>query len=134
MGIFELFGKKALPLGSAMYNLKVTMHPIRLPSHQHDFVDLEMELTNNTEKELLTSVVLRVPSALGFDGTALSHEREIRLGMLQPLEKKHLKVRAYSTQRTPKGNYPIEIFAISHYRDYAYIINEVKKRLELRVV
>ena len=133
MGIFDLFGKKEVPHNASMYNLQCEIHPMKLNAHQIDFVDLEIDITNNIDKELLTSIVISVPKSLGFEGSALSQQREIRLGMLQPHQKHHLKVQVFATQRTEAGRHPIEVYAMSHYRDYTYVINEVRKKIELRV-
>ncbi len=133
MGVFELFGKKQVQLGGQQYQLEYELHPLKLPAHQADYLELEVNLRNVTETELLTSVVLVLPKQLGFEGSALSHEREIRLGLLKPHELKHLKICIYATQRTPKAIYPLHLYVISHYRDYGYVINELKKKIDIRV-
>lgn len=133
--MFErFFGKKPISNSGTAYELTVELHPFRLPANKSDRVDLEVMLTNRFDRELMTSVVVTVPKGLGFEQSALSQEREIRLGMLKPSEVKHFKVPLWGTQRTEAGLYPVEVHAISHYHDYAYVLNEVKKELGLRVV
>jgi uncharacterized membrane protein len=133
MGLFDLFGKKAVE-NELMYDLECSMHPMRISSHKSDSLDLEIKLKNVLNKPLLTSVVVVVPKSLGFDQSALSQEREMRLGELRSGEEKSMTVRVWGTQRTEKGNYSVKVYAISHYRDYSYVLNEVRKVLELRVV
>jgi uncharacterized membrane protein len=134
MAFFDLFGKKQVFSGPGPYALSCEIHPMRLPAHRNEFLDLEITVTNIAGQELLTSVVVVVPKTLGFEQTALNNEREIRLGMLQPRETRDLKVRVWGTQRTEAGTYPIKVFALSHYRDYGHVLNQVRRALELRVV
>ncbi|MFH1751289.1 MAG: hypothetical protein ABH863_06415 [Candidatus Micrarchaeota archaeon] len=133
MGIFDLFGGKEVPLES-MFTLTSEFHPFKLTAHHADSIDMEIKLTNNLDKDVLTSVVVQVPKPLGLDKSCFMQQREIRLGVLQPHETRDLKVQIYSGQRSQKGSYPVLIYAISHYRDYSYILNEIRKKVELRVV
>ena len=133
MGIFELFGKKIAPVAGQSFDVQYELHPLKLPANKADYLELEINLRNVTDTELLTSVVLAIPKQIGFEGSALSHEKEIRLGLLKPGELKHLKVNVYATQRTPKAIYPLMLYVISHYRDYGYVLNELKKRVDIRV-
>ncbi len=134
MGLLELFGKKEVPGASGFYSLQCDLHPYRLQAHKSEFVELDVRLQNVFNKELLTSLVFVVPKLIGFDQTALSQEREIRLGLLQPMELRHMTIKLWGTPRTPPGNYPVKIHALSHYRDYGYVLGEVKKTVDLRVV
>ena len=133
MGIFDLFGKKEATSSTPMYDLNVEMHPLRLNSHHADYAELNVNVRNMFGKELLTSLVVVVPKGLGLDQSALSHQREVRFGMLGAGEQKQLKLQIYATQRTPKGSYKIKIYAIAHYRDYSYVMNEVLKKADIRV-
>lgn len=133
MGIRDiLFGKKQMPAGAGVFSINANIHPFRLPANKADYVQLDLTVTNNFDKELLSSVVIRVPKALGFEQSALSHEKEIRIGQLGPRESKSLRLFVWGTGRTDPGAYPVEIFALSHYRDYSYVLNEARKTLELR--
>ena len=131
MSLFELFGKKSL-VGAGVYSLSCNLHPFRLTAYKNDAVDLEIDLQNTADKELLTSVVIEVKKPVALDQTGLTNTREIRLGPLQPGERKQLKVAVYSNPRVAPGSYDVKVFAIEHYRDYGHVINEVKKTLSLR--
>ncbi|MFA6329579.1 MAG: hypothetical protein WCX64_02750 [Candidatus Micrarchaeia archaeon] len=134
MGITDvLFGKKKVPAFSAgVFSIDTTIHPFRIAAHKADYAQLDIVVTNRFDKELLTSIVIGVPKALGFEQSALSHQREIRAGTLGPGESKTVRVQVWGTARTDPGEYEIKIFAISHYRDYSYVLNEVRKTVELR--
>lgn len=132
MGLFELFGKKPVS-ESVLYDIAAAFHPFRLSAHKNDSVDLELEVKNICGEELLTSVVIVVQKPLALDQTGLSQQREIRVGQLGAGEAKALKIPVYSTQRTEPGAYAVKVFAISHYRDYGHVLNEVRKLLSLRV-
>jgi len=134
LGLLELFGKKEVPGAAGFYSLQCDLHPYRLPAHKSDFVELEVKIQNVFGKELLTSLVVVAPKLVGFDQSALSQEREIRLGTLQPMEMRHMTIRLWGTPRTPPGNYPVRVYALSHYRDYGYVLGEVKKTVDLRAV
>jgi len=135
MGITDLlFGKKKVPAFSAgVFSINTTMHPFRIAAHKADYAQLDIVVTNKFEKELLTSITISVPKPLGFEQSTLSHQREIRAGMLAPGESKTVRVQIWGTARTDPGSYEIKIFAMSHYRDYSYVLNEVRKTVELRV-
>ncbi|MEW5955385.1 MAG: hypothetical protein AB1626_02490 [Candidatus Micrarchaeota archaeon] len=133
MPIFDLFGKKEGPREGSIYTIHTELHPFRLYAHKQDFVELEVILKNVFEKELLTSLVVVVPKGLGFEQSALSHQREIRIGQLGAGEEKHFKIPVWASQRTEKGTYVLRVFAISHYHDYAYVLNEARKDVRLRV-
>jgi len=128
-----LFGKKKVPAFSAgVYSIDTTIHPFRIAARKADYAQLDAVVTNRFDKELLTSIVIGVPKALGFEQSALSHQREIRAGFLGPGESKAVRVQIWGTARTDPGTYEIKIFALSHYRDYSYVLNEVRKTVELR--
>lgn len=132
MGIFDLFGKKKFDASGAVFMLDLELHPMRVAANKNDFVDLEISLQNATDAEVLTSVVITLPKQLGFEQSALSHQKEIRLSQLRPREARQLKVQVWGTQRTDAGSYPISVYAIAHYRDYGYVLNEMRKKIELR--
>jgi uncharacterized membrane protein len=134
MGLLELFGKKEVPSGGALFSLQCDLHPYRLPAHKAEFAELEIKLENVFDKELLTSLVISVPKNIGFDQTGLQTEKEIRLGMLQSKELKHMTIKLWAAPRTPPATYSVKVFALSHYRDYGYVLGEVKKTVDLRVV
>ncbi|MFA5246757.1 MAG: hypothetical protein WC408_02595 [Candidatus Micrarchaeia archaeon] len=135
MGIADfLFGKKKVPgFSSAVYSIDVVMHPFRIAAHKADYAQLDIVVENKFDKELLTSIVITLPKSLGFEQSALSHQKEIRVGGLGPKDKKSIRVQVWGTARTDPGSYEIKLFAMSHYRDYSYVLNEVKKTVELRV-
>ncbi|MGC8851326.1 MAG: hypothetical protein ACP5O3_03825 [Candidatus Micrarchaeia archaeon] len=133
MGIFDLFGKKEVSQNESYYSIKTELHPFRLYAHKNDYVNLQITLKNNFQRELLTSLVLIVPRGLGFEQSALSTQKEIRIGMLKAGEEKTFKIPIWATQRTDAGDYKIKIFAIAHYHDYAYVLNESRKIITLRV-
>ncbi len=133
MGIFDLFGKKEGPISGTIYTLTAEMHPLRLAAHKNDYAQLNITLRNDFEKEQLTSLVISLPKTLGFDRSALNNQRKIRLGQLQPGETKTQQLEVWATQRTGPGLYPVKIYAISHFRDYGAVLNEVRKQLAVRV-
>lgn len=131
MGVFDLFGKKEVP--KTFFTLSCEFHPYRLPAGANDFVDLEIQLTNNFDKPVLTSIVVEVPKGLGFERSAIQNQREIRLGTLAAYEKKFIKAQIWNTARSTPGEYAVKITAIAHFNDYAHVLNEARKIMSLRV-
>jgi len=132
VGVFDLFGKK--PVSSEFqYDLECSMHPIRLPAFKEDFIVLNVSLQNTSDQPLLTSLVLAVPKTIGFDRTALQQEHETRVGELPSGESRVFSFKIWGTQRTRPGSYPLRVYAVSHYRDYGHVLNEVRKTVDLRV-
>lgn len=134
MGIFELFGKQTLQQAGTPFDLDFSIHPLRVTAYKSDYIDVTVTLRNVTDLELLTSLVVKVPKGLGFEQSTLTNERELRFGYLKPDEEKKFRVQIYSSQRTRPGDYPVGLFAISHYRNYGYVLNEVKRSFVLRAV
>lgn len=132
MGFFDLFGKKPVT-GPYLFDLNVSIHPLRLPAHHAGVAELTVRVRNNSDQELLTSVVAVLPRVLGFERIGLRQEHEQRLGPLKPGEERIVKIEVWSNQKTPPGAYVCKVFAISHYRDYAHILNEVRRIVDLRV-
>ena len=132
MGILDFFGKRDVS-HETVYKLRCELHPMRLVAHKNEFVELDVVVENASDQEMLTSLVAVAPKTLGFDRTGLQHERELRLGMLRPGETRSVKLQVWSNQRTEAGDFPLKVFAISHYRDYGHVLNEVRKDLTLRV-
>lgn len=131
MGLFDLFSKKVVK--SNLYDLQCELHPFRLAAHKNDGVDLEISLQNVHDQPLLTSITVSVPRQLGMDRTGISHEREIRLGELASGQSKRFKIGVFSNQKSAPGTYPVDVFASAHYRDYGHVLNEVRRRLVIRV-
>ncbi len=130
--MFDLFGKKEVS-SKAPFSIQVDCHPYSLKPNKSDFVDLEVTLTNNSNVDTLTSLVFVAPKGLGFERSVISREREVRLGFLPPRSPKRLKAQLWGSERTEKGVYQIQIYAISHYKDYAHVLNEARRSIDLRV-
>ncbi|MEM4390216.1 MAG: hypothetical protein QXG98_06200 [Candidatus Micrarchaeia archaeon] len=137
MGIFDIFRKKDVGEGPAKgvpFSLRARFSPIRM-SLKDGVVDLHITLKNLMGENVMTSVVVEVPKGLGFDATGLSNTREIRLGYLREKEERELVVPIHgSVVKTPPGEYNVTITAYAHYRDYAHILNSVRKTVSLRVI
>ncbi len=134
MALFEFFGKRPAPNISNPFDLDFTIHPLRLNAHHQDYIVLSVALKNISNEEQLTSFIVAVPRGLGFEATGLSQQKEIRFGHLKPSEEKKFTVNIYSNQRTAPGSYLVKLYAASHYRNYGYLVNELKKEFFLRAV
>ncbi len=130
----ELFGKRPAPIFTNPFELEFSFHPLRLSARRSDYVVVDIILKNISSQEQLTSLIVSLPRGLGFEPTGLNQQREIRLGHLPPGEEKRFKLSIYSSQRTAPGEYEVKLFAASHYRNYGYLINELRKIFVLRAV
>lgn len=131
-GLLDFFGKKQA-VAPFSYRLECIVHPLRIASHSNDYSQLEVSLTNICDQELLSSLIIQLPKTLGLDQTGLSHERELRLGMLKPGETSKHIFNIYASRATP-GDYKVGVFAAAHYRDYGHILNQTRKIVDVRVV
>ncbi len=137
MGLLDLFGKHDVGeqlVAGLPFVMKMEFSPLRIAAGRPDRTDLRLYLRNPGEVPLLTSVVVQLPKALGFDQTGLQTTRELRLGLLEPRKEREVAVTIFSNQRTQPGEYPVAVTAFSHYRDYAHILNSVKKQTVLRAI
>ena len=137
MGLLDIFGKKDVGeelVKKVPYSMKLKFHPYRLNANKMESVMLITELKNLKEEVLLTSLVIELSKNLGFDQTALSNAREIRLGEMKPGEEKEVKIEIWGNPRTDAGDYNIKVTAICHYRNYGYLLNAEKKEIVLRAV
>jgi len=133
MAFLDLFGKKQVVASKGDYEVNFELHPFRLVAGKNNSIDLKIQVTNTSGRNLLTAVVLKTQKTLGFDQSAISQEREIRLGEMLPNEVKNLTIPVYATQRTTKGDYKVLIYVISHYRNYSYVLNEIRVEVPIRV-
>jgi uncharacterized membrane protein len=137
MGFLDLFGKRDVSAEltrKVPYALTMQFHPYRLSANRNDSVMLKVGIENLSTEPFLTSIVVKVPKKLGLDQTGLQQVREIRLGELTKDESKTVSVEIYGSTKTDEGEYPIEVTAMAHYRNYAYVLNSEKKKASLRAV
>ena len=137
MGIFDLFGKKdvATDLRKQMpYNITTEFVPYKLKANSRGSATLIVNLKNMTQEPVTSSVVVEVPDRVSLDTTGIAREKEVRLGILAPNESKEAKVEIFSGAGTDKGEYTITITAFIHYRDYAHVLNAMKKRTVVEAV
>lgn len=134
MTFLDLFGKKQVVSSKGDYEVKFELHPFRLSAGKNNSVDVKIQLINTSGRSLLTAVVLKTQKTLGFDQSAISQERELRIGEMLPDEIKDITIPLYATQRTVKGNYKLLIYVISHYRNYSYVLNEIRIDVPVRVI
>jgi len=137
VGLLDIFGKKDVGeelVKKVPYSMRLKFHPYRLNANKMESVMLILELKNLKEEVLLTSLVIELPKNLGFDQTALSTAREVRLGEMKSGEDKEVKIEIWGNPRTDAGDYTIKVTAICHYRNYGYLLNAEKKEVVLRAV
>lgn len=137
MGLFDIFGKRDVSanLGARFpYAMKTEFVPYRLRAREQNSVTLIVTLKNLTGEPVMSSVVVNVPQQLSMDTMGLSKEKEVRLGTLGPNEEKESKIDINGGPATDRGEYTITVTSFVHYRDYAHILNSMKKRTVLEVV
>ena len=137
MGLLDLFGKKdvAADLGARFpYYMKTEFVPYKLKSLERSSSSLLITVKNLTGEPVMGSIVVSVPRQLSVDSTGISKEKEIRLGSLSPNEQKETRFEIFSDVKTDKGEYTITVTAFVHYRDYAHILNSMRKRTVIEAV
>lgn len=137
MGIFDLFGKKdvATDLRRQLpYNISTSFVPYKLKANSRGSSSLMINLKNMTQEPVTSSVVVEVPERVSLDTTGIAREKEVRLGTLLPNESREAKVDIFSGAGTDRGEYTITITAFIHYRDYAHVLNAMKKRAVIEAV
>lgn len=137
MGIFDLFGKKdvATDLKKQMpYSITTQFTPYKLKANSRGNSTLVINVKNMTQEPVISSVVVEVPDRISLDTTGIAKEKEIRLGTLGPSDSKEARLDIYSGAGTDKGEYTVTITAFIHYRDYAHVLNGMKKRTVLEAV
>ncbi|MEM2174534.1 MAG: hypothetical protein QXI58_02790 [Candidatus Micrarchaeia archaeon] len=107
---------------------------IRLASHKQDSSTLFIKIKNLQEDSCLTSINLVCEKGIGVDQSCITNSKEVRLGFLKPNEEREVKIPIYSSVTTEPGNYKIVVSAISHYRTYDYVGNEMKVEEIVRVI
>jgi hypothetical protein len=137
MGIFDLFGKKDVKENLGMkgpYSISTSFTPFHLQANVRSRSTLTMRIKNMTSEAVMGSVVVEVPDRLSLDETGFTKQKEVRFGNLSANEEKEANVEVYSSTNTDKGEYTLGVTAFVHYRDYAHVLNAVKKRAILQVV
>jgi len=137
MGIFDLFGKRdvATDLSKQMpFSISTEFVPYKLKANSRGSATLIVNIKNMTHEAVMSSVVVEVPERISLDTTGIAKEKEVRLGTVAPNENKEAKVEIFGGAGTDKGEYTITITAFIHYRDYAHVLNAMKKRTLIEVV
>lgn len=137
MGLLDIFGKKDVSADLAArfpYSVKTEFVPYHLKSRERSSSSLVVNLKNLTKEPVMGSVVVSVPRQLSMDQTGISKEKEVKLGMMSPDETKEARIEVYGDVGTEKGEYTITVTAFVHYRDYAHILNSVRKRVVVEAV
>lgn len=137
MGILDIFGKKDSAKGITKgppYSVSTELTPYRLYAKRASSATLSVKVKNLTKDVLLTSVVAESAGKIGFDEMLVSKQRELRIGDMQPGEQKEVSVNVYSGVGSDAGEYTITLTTIAHYRDYAHVLNALKKRIIVQLV
>ncbi len=137
MGIFNIFGKRDVSTDiskNSPFRISTELVPYRLYAHKSGSTSLFVRVRNMTKEVLMTSVVAELPSQLGFDEIGMEKQKEVRIGDLAPDEEKEVRMDIFSSISADAGEYTMTLTAMAHYRDYAHILNAVKKRTTLSVV
>ncbi len=137
MGFFDLFGKKNVSEDISKkvpFSLNTEFVPYRLKSKEKNSCSMYIKLKNLTSEPVLGSIVVELPKQLSFDAMGLSREKELRIGNIAANEQKNQGIEIYGGLATDKGSYTLTITAFVHYRDYAHVINEMRKRAILEVI
>ncbi|MDE1870705.1 MAG: hypothetical protein KGI06_00510 [Candidatus Micrarchaeota archaeon] len=137
MGILNIFGKKDSAKGiteGPPYSVSTELIPYRLYAKKASSATLNIKVKNLTKDILLTSVVAESAGKVGFDEMVVSKQREIRIGEMQPGEQKEVSLGIYSSIGSDAGEYTIALTTIAHYRDYAHVLNAIKKRVLIELV
>lgn len=137
MGIFDLFGKKDVKSDlekQLPYSIRTEFTPYRIRANVRGSSALKINIRNQTKEPVMGSVVIEVPGRLSLDETGFTKQKELRLGTMAPNEEKEAMVSVFGDSGTDKGEYTLTITAFIHYRDYAHVLNAMKKRAMFEVV
>ncbi|HUB92477.1 MAG TPA: hypothetical protein VL945_00805 [Candidatus Saccharimonadales bacterium] len=137
MGLLDLFGKKNVADQLSVrfpYTMKTEFVPYKLRSREQSSSTLIVSLKNITGEPVMASVVVNVPKQLSVDQMGLAKEKEVKLGSMAANEEKQAKIDIYGGVGTDKGEYTLTVTSFVHYRDYAHILNSMRKRTVLEAV
>jgi hypothetical protein len=137
MGIMNLFGKKdsasEITKGPP-YSVSTELVPYKLHAKMSSNALLVVKVRNLTKDVLLTSVVAKVPGKLGFDEMVMQKEKEVRVGDMQPGETKETEFKIYSSVGSEVGDYTLALTTFAHYRDYAHVLNSIRKDVTVSLI
>ncbi len=137
MGIFDLFGKKNVSEDLSKktpFILTTEFVPYHIKSKEKNSCAVNIKIKNTTPEPVLSSIIIELPKQLSFDAMGISKQKELRIGNIGPNEEKFSSIDVYGGLATDKGNYTITFTAFIHYRDYAHVINEMRKRSILEAI
>jgi hypothetical protein len=116
------------------YDLKVEFSPLRLKKGDERPLRMKIYLKNLEPQENLTSIIVEIPSTVGFDKTGFVSRKEIRVGNMGPKEEKSFDVDLFSHQKTSTGSFQVRVIANKHYRGYSHVFANSVKEITLRIV
>jgi hypothetical protein len=137
MGLLNIFGKKdsaADITKGPPFSVATELVPYRLYAKKSSSATLVVRVRNLTKDVLLTSVVAEAPNKIGFDEMLVAKQKEVRVGELQPQEVKEVKFNLWSSVGSDAGEYTLTLTTIAHYRDYAHVLNAIKKKITVDIV
>lgn len=139
MGLFDsfknVFGKQGSgTVKNPLITISYSLLPVRLKSYSSEKTALKIDINYLGEKPSICSLTISLQSGLSFDTTNLNRKKEIRLGLIEPGDKKSQEFDVYSTVTTPPGDYKITISSNVHDGNYNQVLRSFEKSFELRVV
>ena len=133
----DLFGKKNVAeeiSKPSPFRIMTELVPYKLYADRRSSVTLSVKIKNLTTEPLMSSLVVRLPKQLSFDQMGLNHEKEVRIGDLASNDEKEARIDIFNGATAEKGEYTMDITAFAHYRDYAHVLNSVRKKSTIEVV
>ncbi|MEM3364267.1 MAG: hypothetical protein QXS93_02025 [Candidatus Micrarchaeia archaeon] len=121
-------------MAGSPFDMKIELSPLRLKKGDERPVQMKVWLKNKEPEDVLASLVVDIPTAVGFDKTGIVFKKEIRIGKMLPNEEKVFFVDLFSHPKTTPGSYTVKVSANKHYRGFSHIIGSTLKEITLRVV
>jgi len=114
--------------------IKTRFTPIRMIVGQKDPVTLDVVLKNNSTEEVLSTVIVKLPSGLGFDLSGITREKRQRIDYVKPNEDKTVSFRIYPRHNVEEGQYPVTVSILTHPGRYDKTDSTKQQEAILRVL
>ncbi len=114
--------------------ISTSFYPIRIVEGKPEPVVLTVYLKNNSEKDLLASMLLKIPFSLGFDKIGLEREKVKRIGTIKAGAEKAIPIMLYPKYNIKEGEYLIKIKVFEHEERYDKTKAVYEAETKLRVI
>ena len=117
---------------SNKFTVKTSFHPYRMVLKRKEKVELTVEITNTSEEDKMTSLIVQTPEGLSLNETVNVTSLEKRIGTMKPNQIARLYFNIHTRFDTKAGNKEIKLKLKEHHNSYEFVSDEFNSKVILK--